>query len=105
MSFFQEELSRYDGSEGSPGLYLALLGQVFDVSKSPKFYGPGGGYGFFAGKDGSRAFVSGQFDDDGLTDDVEGLSSTDYIGLDDWIQFYHKYAHLKNAKPYVTWLF
>jgi hypothetical protein len=27
-----EELRKYDGSEGSPGTYLGLLGQVFDVS-------------------------------------------------------------------------
>ena len=48
--FTKEELSKYDGSEGSPGIYLAILGQVFDVSKAPNFYGPNGGYGFFAGK-------------------------------------------------------
>ena len=48
--FTKEELLKYDGSEGSPGIYLAILGQVFDVSKAPNFYGPNGGYGFFAGK-------------------------------------------------------
>ena len=48
--FTKEELTKYDGSEGSPGIYLAILGQVFDVSKAPNFYGPNGGYGFFAGK-------------------------------------------------------
>ena len=26
--FIQAELAKYDGSEGSPGIYLALLGQV-----------------------------------------------------------------------------
>ncbi len=31
-----------------------------------------------------RAFVSGEFNDAGLTDDVEGLSYQDYIGLDEW---------------------
>jgi predicted heme/steroid binding protein len=86
----KDELAKYDGSEGSPGIYLALLGQVFDVSKSPKFYGPDGGYGFFSAKDGSRAFISGNFDQDGLTDDVEGLSNSDYLGLEEWISFYHK---------------
>ena len=47
--FTKEELKKYDGSKGSPGIFLAILGQVFDVSKEPKFYGPEGGYGFFAG--------------------------------------------------------
>ena len=62
-----------------------MLGQVFDVSKAPQFYGPEGGYGFFAGRDASRAFVTGDFDEEGLIDDVAGLSSSDYIGLDEWI--------------------
>ena len=42
------------------------------------------------GRDASRAYVSGQFDGEGLTDDVTGLSPGDYIGLDEWITFYHK---------------
>jgi len=36
---------------------------------------------FCSGRDGSRAFVSGQFDEAGLIDDVRGLSSSDYLGL------------------------
>lgn len=44
-----EELSKYDGMKGSKGLYLAILGKVFDVSKGRKHYGPGGGYHFFTG--------------------------------------------------------
>jgi hypothetical protein len=55
--------------------------QVYDVSKGASYYGPGGGYAFFSGKDGSRAFVSGQFDAEGLVEDVSGLASADYLGL------------------------
>ena len=88
--FTKEELAKFDGSGTSPGLYLALLGQVFDVSKAPQFYGPDGGYGFFRAKDASRAYVTGDFDESGLTDDVSGLSNQDYLGLDDWLSFYHK---------------
>lgn len=43
------ELSLYDGEEGSKGLYLAILGQVFDVHKGNRHYGPGGAYHFMAG--------------------------------------------------------
>ncbi|TRY61072.1 hypothetical protein TCAL_05706 [Tigriopus californicus] len=88
--FTRDELKRYDGSEGSPGLYLAMVGQVFDVSKGKDYYGPGGGYSFFTATDGSRAFVTGQFDADGLVDDVSGLSGQDYLGLQEWTEFYHK---------------
>lgn len=47
-------------------------GDVYDVSANRRVYGPGGGYGFFAGKDAARAFVTGCFKDD-LTHDVRGL--------------------------------
>jgi len=84
------ELAKYDGSEGSPGTYLAFLGKVYDVSKGMSYYGPGGGYAFFTAKDGSRAFVSGQFDEAGLVEDVSGLSNGDYLGLKEWEEFYEK---------------
>jgi len=74
-----DELKRYDGSDGSPGLYIALLGQVFDVSKGKDHYGPGGGYSFFAAKDGSRAFITGEFNEAGLIDDVTGLDPESYL--------------------------
>ena len=73
------QLKTYDGSEGSPGLYIGLLGHVFDVSKGKDHYGPGGGYSFFSAKDGSRAFVTGEFTEEGLTDDLTGLDSESYL--------------------------
>jgi len=45
---------------------------VYDVSANRRVYGPGGGYGFFAGKDAARAFVTGCFKTD-LTHDIRGL--------------------------------
>jgi hypothetical protein len=45
--FTKEELKKY--SETSSGLYLAILGKVYDVGKGEKFYGPGGSYHFFTG--------------------------------------------------------
>ncbi|XP_047923877.1 neuferricin isoform X2 [Anser cygnoides] len=44
------ELRRHRGAEGEPGLYLALLGRVFDVQSGRKHYGPGGAYEGLAGK-------------------------------------------------------
>lgn len=88
--FTGAELKNFDGRPGSKGLYLAILGLVFNVKKGKKHYGPGGGYEFFAGCDASRAFVSGDFSEVGLTDDITDLTPADYIGLDDWIKFYQK---------------
>jgi len=47
MLFTKEVLKKY--SDTSSGLYLAILGKVYDVGKGEKFYGPGGSYHFFTG--------------------------------------------------------
>jgi hypothetical protein len=47
MLFTKEELKKH--TEGSKGLYLAILGKVYDVGKGEKFYGPSGIYHFFTG--------------------------------------------------------
>ncbi|XP_061658809.1 neuferricin [Syngnathoides biaculeatus] len=84
------ELSMYDGEEGSKGIYLAILGQVFDVHNGLKHYGPGGAYHFMAGKDASLAFITGDFTESGLTDDVSGLSPLQVVALFDWLLFYQR---------------
>ena len=45
--------------------------------------------GSLSGKDGSRAFVTGEFNEAGLIDDIENLSNQDYLGLQEWLEFYH----------------
>lgn len=67
-----DELALYNGTDPSLPIYLAINGTIFDVSASPAFYGPGGSYHFFAGKDGTRAFVTGCFRED-LTPDMRGV--------------------------------
>jgi len=50
----RDELSAYTGVSGvrgdSPGLYLAILGHVFDVQKGDRHYGVDGGYHGMAGR-------------------------------------------------------
>jgi len=76
-------LAQYDGSDPNKPIYLAIeylyfakclinSGDVYDVSANRRIYGPGGGYGFFAGRDAARAFVTGCFKED-LTHDIRGL--------------------------------
>lgn len=89
------ELSLYDGRQSSKGLYLALLGQVFDVNRGEKHYGPGGAYHSMAGKDASLAFITGDFTESGLTDDVSSLSPLQLVALYDWLAFYQReYQHV-----------
>lgn len=82
------ELARHTGAPGSPGLYLALLGQVFDVRRGHRHYGPGAAYSVFAGKDASRAFATGDFTNAGLVDDVSGLSPSEMLTIQNWLSFY-----------------
>ncbi|KAL0439601.1 UNVERIFIED_CONTAM: Membrane-associated progesterone-binding protein 4, partial [Sesamum latifolium] len=61
---------------------------VFDVTKGKSHYGVGGGYSHFSGRDASRAFVSGNFTGEGLTDNLHGLSSTEVKSIVEWRDFY-----------------
>ena len=66
------ELAAYDGTDPKLPIYVGLNGSIYDVSASRTTYGPGGSYGFFAGKDAARAFLTGCFDED-LTPDMRGV--------------------------------
>jgi predicted heme/steroid binding protein len=66
------ELARYDGTDPNLPVYLAIDGEIFDVSTGRKFYGPGGSYHFFAGHDATRAFVTSCFDVD-ISPDIRGV--------------------------------
>ncbi|KAI8799353.1 cytochrome b5-like heme/steroid binding domain-containing protein [Cladochytrium replicatum] len=85
--FTPEELAQYDGSDPKKPIYIALLGEVFDVTAGPSYYGPGGGYHFFAGRDASRAFVTGCFQTH-LTHDVRGFTDGQIKSLEEWTDFY-----------------
>lgn len=58
-----------------------MNGTIFDVSANRAIYGPGGSYNFFAGRDATRAFVSGCFKED-LTPDLDGVEEM-FIPVDD----------------------
>jgi predicted heme/steroid binding protein len=75
------ELSAYDGRDASKPVYIALNGTIYDVSAGRNVYGPGGSYSFFAGRDATRAFITGCFQED-LTPDTRGAELT-YIPVDD----------------------
>ncbi|KAF2087155.1 cytochrome b5, partial [Saccharata proteae CBS 121410] len=66
------ELTAYSGADPALPILLALNGSIYDVTAGRHFYGPGGGYHFFAGRDAARAFVTGCFDTD-LTADLRGV--------------------------------
>ena len=86
--FTKAELAKY--VDTSRGLKVAICGQVFDVTKGAEFYAKGAGYGFFAGRDASLAFATGNFKTN-LTDNVSSLADAQLLELQNWVnETYHK---------------
>lgn len=85
--FTPDELLKYNGDSGEGPVYLAIKGDVFDVTPGRCNYGSGGPYHFFAGRDASRAYVTGCFDTH-LTHDLRGLTPAEQSMLDGWYSFY-----------------
>ncbi|KAH7380095.1 cytochrome b5-like heme/steroid binding domain-containing protein [Pyrenochaeta sp. MPI-SDFR-AT-0127] len=74
-TFTPPSLFPYNGLNGMP-VYLAVRGRIFDVTSGRNFYGPGGPYANFAGRDASRGLACGSFDEDMLTKDLDGPLDT-----------------------------
>lgn len=70
---------------------------------SRMFYGPGGPYALFAGKDASRALAKMSFEDKDLTGDISGLGPFELEALQDWeYKFMEKYVKVGTIKVPVT---
>lgn len=89
-TFTPPELKPYNGENNMP-VYLAVRGKIFDVTPGRNFYGPGGPYENFAGRDATRGLACGSFDEDMLTkdlegplDDLKGLGDEEMQALHDW---------------------
>ena len=74
-TFTPRTLLPFNGIGDAP-VYLAVNGRVFDVSAGRNFYGPGGPYANFAGRDASRGLACGSFDEAMLTKDLDGPLDT-----------------------------
>ncbi|THF97686.1 hypothetical protein TEA_006779 [Camellia sinensis var. sinensis] len=115
----EEELKVYDGSDPKRPLLMAIKGQIYDVTQSSfvqefqgfdrevlelirMFYGPGGPYALFAGKDASRALAKMSFEEQDLTGDISGLGPFELDALQDWeYKFMTKYAKVGSVKKTV----
>lgn len=91
--FTVEELKKYDGRSPDGRVLVAVNGTVYDVTKGTRFYGPGGPYAAFGGRDASRGlatFSVGCVKDE--FDDLSDLNSMEMESVREWeAQFKEKY--------------
>ncbi|MCD7464709.1 hypothetical protein HAX54_053275 [Datura stramonium] len=67
------------------------------------FYGPGGSYAMFAGRDASRALAQLSFKPEDINGNLKGLSDAELEVLQDWeYKFMEKYARVGQLVPKKT---
>ncbi|KZT13106.1 cytochrome b5 [Laetiporus sulphureus 93-53] len=93
--YSERMLATFDGTNPERPVYLAIDGDVYDVSAGRRTYGPGGPYHMLAGKDAARAYSTGCFSTH-LTHDLRGLSESELQGVENWKKFYAE--HKKYVK-------
>ncbi|XP_054267754.1 membrane-associated progesterone receptor component 1-like [Macrosteles quadrilineatus] len=94
--FTIEELRKYDGTGEDGRVLVAVNGKVFDATRGKRFYGPGGPYAAFGGRDASRGLatfsVTGGSD---TYDDLSDLSPMEMDSVREWeMQFTEKYDYV-----------
>ncbi|KAK5937369.1 Dihydrodipicolinate synthase [Knufia obscura] len=104
QTFTPRTLLKFNGQQNPPlnpdgKVYLAVKGKVHDVTGGRNFYGPGGPYENFAGRDATRGLACQSFDEEMLTKDLDGplddcgdLGATELENLQGWVErFDEKY--------------
>ncbi|KAI3501641.1 hypothetical protein L1887_29562 [Cichorium endivia] len=84
MELTLDQLKQYDGTDPSKPIYIGVRGRIFDVSTAKSFYGPGGSYAMFAGKDASRALAKMSKNDEDVIGSLDGLTEKELGILADW---------------------
>jgi membrane-associated progesterone receptor component len=91
--FTAQQLREFDGEHDSKPPYIALCGDVYDVSGASDFYGKGGPYHCFSGRDASRAMAKFSLDEANLaSSDISDLGPFERSQLQDWVM---KFKHYK----------
>lgn len=100
-TFTSAELFEFgNGKDGKP-LLLSIFGRVYDVTAGAKFYGEGGNYNMFAGRDVTRALSTGCKKEECLVRDTDGLTEKQLAEGKRWLSFFQlhdKYAYVGNLE-------
>lgn len=96
----ENELRLYNGSDENKPILISVKGHVYDVSQGKNFYGPGGSYAMFAGKECSRALALLSFKPQDINGNLEGLDESELAILEDWeYKFIDKYPKVGQLVP------
>ncbi|KIW18882.1 hypothetical protein PV08_03171 [Exophiala spinifera] len=87
--FTHDELTKYDGTDDSKPILVAIKGTVFDVSRNTA-YRPGGAYHVYAGKDPSRALALSSRDPEDCVPEWYDLEYKYRTVLDEWHTYFQK---------------
>merc|ERR1712071_357070 len=79
-----EQLKEYNGTGPEGRVLVAVNGKVFDVTKGKRFYGPGGPYAAFAGRDASRGLASFSVAASEEYDDLSDLNAMQKESVKEW---------------------
>ena len=92
--FTMAEVAQFDGKGPEGESILTVIdGLVYDLAKGRDFYGEGGPYHPFVGRDCSRLLAKNQVSD--KTDDGAPLTEAETEQLDKWKEFFNgKYGHI-----------
>ncbi|CAH4036547.1 unnamed protein product [Pieris brassicae] len=87
------ELRHYDGNQPDGRVLVAVNGWIFDVTRGRRFYGPGGPYAAFGGKDATRGLATFSVtSSDKEYDDLSDLNSMEMDSIKEWeAQFRENY--------------
>jgi len=87
------EIARYDGSDSTKPILLAVKGRVYDVTKGKQHYQPGGSYHYLAAKDCTLGLCTScnNADDAACKDKtVHTLLPSEHKSANEWINTYNK---------------
>eukprot|EP00904_Undaria_pinnatifida_P008944 jgi/Undpi1/517/HiC_scaffold_10.g03981.m1 len=91
-NFTREQLMEFDGRDDVTPAYIALRGEVFDVSSKPEHYKKNGGYHLFSGHDASFSLATGSLDPADLDKSYSELNAMQNDALDGWVEKYKHYS-------------
>lgn len=84
MELTEHQLRQFNGSDPSKPIYVAVKGRIFDVTTGKSFYGPGGAYAMFAGREASRALAKMSKEEEDISASLDDLTDKEIGVLKDW---------------------